>query len=293
MRNARPFILIAISLLIGLVAVVTAAQFVNSRSNVATTKVVVANRTLEPGTKVDASMLEVASFPAATRLKDSFDKTATIEGRVVVERVVQGEPVLGAKLAKPGEQAGLAAVLAPGRRAITVKVNDVSSVAGFTLPGSYVDLVVNTMDENQKPMSKIVLERVLVLAVAQQTSPGEKSKLPAAGTVTLEVSPEQAEQVDLARNIGHLAFALRNRSDTEPVATSGARRADLLRTASMASTNGGTNGGTAAKPEPKKIVAVKRAPVAKAPPPHDHFEIIRGVKKSSTEIDLASENNPT
>lgn len=292
MRNARPFILIAISLLIGLVAVVTAAQWVKNRSNVATTKVVVAARNLEPGTRLEASMMEVASFPAATSLKDSFQQTAQVEGRVVTSRVVQGEPVLAAKLAKPGEQAGLAAVLGPGRRAITVKVNDVSSVAGFTLPGSYVDLVVNTIDEHQKPLSKIVLERVLVLAVAQQTSPGEKSKLPASGTVTLEVSPEQAEQVDLARNIGHLAFALRNHADVEPVATSGARRADLLRTASMASTNGGAAAAEPKKPEPKKVVAVKRASVAKATPqPHEHFEIIRGAKKSQE--DVPSEANPT
>ena len=184
-------------------------------------------------------------------------------------------------------------MLQPGRRAITVKVTDVSSVAGFTLPGSYVDLVVNTIDENQKPMSKIVLERVLVLAVAHETSPGEKSKLPAAGTVTLEVSPEQAEQVDLARNIGHLAFALRNRSDTEPVATTGARRGDLLRT-TMASTNGNTNGDTAAKPEPKKVVVVVRRappPAAKPVEPKEKFEIIRGAKKSVE--DLPSETNPT
>ena len=293
MRNARPFILIAISLLIGLVAVLTAAQWVKSRSTVAAKQVVVATRVLEPGTKLEPSMLQVASFPAETQLKDSFDKTAAIENRVVTERIVQGEPVLAGKLAKPGEQAGLAAVLQPGRRAITVKVNDVSSVAGFTLPGSFVDLVVNTMDDNQKPLSKIVLERVKVLAVAQETSPGEKSKLPAAGTVTLEVSPEQAEQVDLARNIGHLAFALRNQSDVDPVATAGARRGDLLRTASMATPANGENAAPKAA-EPKKVVVVKRVVVAKeTPPPHEHFEIIRGVKKSVTDVDVPADSNPT
>lgn len=291
MRNARPYILIAISLLIGLVAVVAAMQWARNTNHVATTKVVVAARDLPPGTKVTAAMLQVAEFPAATVLKNAFADPAALEGRVVVQRIEPGEPILGGDLAKPGEQAGLAAILAPGQRAITVKVNDVSSVAGFTMPGSYVDLVVNTNDDNNRPLSKIVLERVLVLAVAQEMSPGDKGKTTTKeGTVTLAVTPEQAEQVDLARNIGHLAFALRNASDMSPVATSGARRHDLLHIASMGPTNG-ASGQAAPAPEPAKKVVVVRAKAEKAEAPKPKFEIIRGAKKSME--DVAYEANPT
>jgi pilus assembly protein CpaB len=293
MRNVRPYILIAISVLVGLVAVITAAQWVKSTSHLATTNVVVAARDLEAGTRVDVSMLQVVQFPAATTLVQSFSSPEAVAGRIVTTRIARGEPLLGSKVVESAK-AGLAAVLAPGRRAMTVKVTDVTNVAGFTLPGSYVDLLVNTTDEHNKPLSKIVLERVLVLAVAQDLST-DKAKLASVGTVTLDVSPAEAEQVDLARNVGSLSLALRNSADVERVATVGAHKTDILGSPSALSSSATAEAAPAAVPAPPvKVAARPRAPEAAKKPqpaPTEPFEVIRGSKKSVEQF--PAEANPT
>ncbi|RLM51892.1 Flp pilus assembly protein CpaB, partial [Halobellus sp. Atlit-31R] len=120
-------------------------------------------------------------------------------------------------------------------RAITVRVNDVVGVAGLALPGNYVDVIVSTATDPQpqiangreQSMSKIVLERILVLAVAQEVSRDE-TKPKVVNAVTLEVTPEQAEQLDLARSVGSLSLALRNQVDPAVAQTLGATKQNLL-----------------------------------------------------------------
>jgi pilus assembly protein CpaB len=141
--------------------------------------------------------------------------------------MLRGEPLLLSKLAPMGEKGGLSSVLAPGQRAVTVKVNEIMGVAGFALPGNYVDVMVNTPDGENQPVSKIVIERIQVLAVAQDVSTNE-SKPRVVNAVTLQVSPQQAEQIDLARSVGTLSLVLRSHSDNLPVQTTGARKLDLL-----------------------------------------------------------------
>jgi len=113
-------------------------------------------------------------------------------------------------------------------------VNDVVGVAGFALPGNFVDIMVNTQNEGSKrgeqdkAISKIVLERILVLAVAQESDrDGTKPKV--VNAVTLEVQPAQAELLDLARSVGTLSLVLRNQVDPKPGATEGATKATMLR----------------------------------------------------------------
>ena len=121
-----------------------------------------------------------------------------------------------------------------GKRAITVKVNEVIGVAGFALPGNYVDVMVNTQEDRGKhrrtrtAISKIVLEHILVLAVAQEAS-RDDTKPKVVNAVTLEVTPEQAEKLDLARSVGTLSLVLRNQVDPEARARPpGSTKATLL-----------------------------------------------------------------
>jgi pilus assembly protein CpaB len=153
--------------------------------------------------------------------------------------LARGEPVLEARLAPPGATLGLSALVAEGRRAMTVRVNDVIGVAGFALPGNYVDILVSTQDERQAPgegarsISKLVLERILVLAVAQEASASD-AKPRVVNAVTLEVTPQQAELLDLARSVGQLSLVLRNQVDTAPARTGGATKRSLLQLAQEA-----------------------------------------------------------
>jgi pilus assembly protein CpaB len=145
----------------------------------------------------------------------------------------QGEPILESKLASEGAKAGLSALVAKGKRAVTVKVNEVVGVAGFALPGNYVDVMVNMEGEGARradrdaSLSKIVLQRILVLAVAQETST-DVNKPKVVSAVTLELTPEEAEKLDLARSVGNLSLVLRNQIDQEAVQTAGATKAKLL-----------------------------------------------------------------
>jgi pilus assembly protein CpaB len=124
-------------------------------------------------------------------------------------------------------------VVAEGKRAMTVRVNDVVGVAGFALPGNYVDILVNTQRQPRRQHGaragdfKIVLERILVLAIAQESN-RDDTKPKVVNAVTLELTPEQVEKLDLARSVGTLSLVLRNQIDPNSANTEGATKSSLL-----------------------------------------------------------------
>jgi len=208
-------------------AVAMAAVWLNSRESLLTTHVVVAKEDVQIGTRLQPGMLQVIDWPSASPLKNPMTSIEQATDRVVNMPLVKGEPISMSKLAAKGETGGLSAVLREGRRAVTVKVNEIVGVAGFALPGNYVDVMVNTPDSNNNLVSKIVIERIQVLAVAQDVANLE-SKPKVVNAVTLEVTPAQAEKIDLARSVGSLSLVLRSQVDIESVSTVGARKNDLL-----------------------------------------------------------------
>src|SRR5213075_2467760 len=129
---------------------------------------------IDLGSRLTPPMLKAVEWPSGSMPKGAFANPADLDSRVLRASVLSGEPVLESKLAAVGSKGGLSAVVAEGKRAMTVRVNDVVGVAGFALPGNYVDIMVNTQNEGpkrvdqDKTISKIVLERILVLAVAQE-----------------------------------------------------------------------------------------------------------------------------
>jgi len=273
MRNLRPFVMILTSLGIGLAAMTVAAQWLRERGEQQTHPVLVAAHDLAAGTRLEASMFTVAHWPSALKLPPALSQPQDVEGRVITTALLRGEPLLQARLAAAGETGGLSALLREGRRAVTVKVNEIVGVAGFALPGNFVDVMVHTTDPQNQPVSRIVLERIRVMAVAQDTGPQE-NRPRLVNAVTLEVTPEEAERMDLARSVGTLSLVLRSQSDTAPVVTQGARKRDVLLTDVAA-----------APPPPKPAPAARRAapppPPAAEPAPDARPEILRGVKVSA------------
>ncbi|WP_300709668.1 Flp pilus assembly protein CpaB [Limnohabitans sp.] len=227
MRNIRPAVMLVLAIGMGMAAVAMAAVWLNSRESLLTTHVVVAKEDVQIGTRLQPGMLQVVDWPSASPLKNPLTSIEQATDRVVNMPLVKGEPISMSKLAAKGETGGLSAVLREGRRAVTVKVNEIVGVAGFALPGNYVDVMVNTPDSNNNLVSKIVIERIQVLAVAQDVANLE-SKPKVVNAVTLEVTPAQAEKIDLARSVGSLSLVLRSQVDTESVTTVGARKHDLL-----------------------------------------------------------------
>jgi pilus assembly protein CpaB len=136
--------------------------------------------------------------------------------RVVLTPLGRGEPVLRTKITGPGQRALLSSLLEDGKRAVTVRVDDVRGVAGFILPGDYVDVVLIAEDSppRRENYSDILLQHVKVLAVDQLSS--ERQEQPTvAKAVTVEVSPEQAQKLLLATNIGKLSLILRRPEEAD------------------------------------------------------------------------------
>ncbi|MDO9280918.1 MAG: Flp pilus assembly protein CpaB [Methylotenera sp.] len=289
MKNPRAFVMIVISVGIGLGAVVLASSWVSKQTKVASDKVVVAASDIDLGTPLTPQMLKVADWPKGSVPAGATDDVKTLDTRVVKVSLLRGEPVLESKLAPIGATGGLSAVIAQGNRAITVRVNDVVGVAGFALPGNYVDIVVNTEDESvkaenvNKSISKIVLEHILVLAVAQEQV-RDDTKPKVVNAVTLEVTPEQAEKLDLARSVGTLSLVLRNQVDNSVVTTAGSTKKNLLNRTEQPEVIATQQTGD--KTEVKKVV-VYRKPTVKKPvekPVYDQVEVVRGTNKTIEEF---------
>lgn len=137
--------------------------------------------------------------------------------RVALSPLKRGEAVLRSKITGPGQRASLASLLDEGRRAVTVQVDDVRGVAGFVLPGDFVDIVIIADDGSPKRQSysDILLEHVKVLAIDQVASEGEGQPT-VAKAVTVEVTKEQAQKILLATNIGKLSLILARPVESKP-----------------------------------------------------------------------------
>lgn len=290
MKSSRAVIVLFLALLCGLGAMFLGARFVTGGSN-ATTKVVVTAQQVPVGTPITESMIQTIDWPGSALPVGAFTKMEDLIGRVPASTLQKGEPVLDGRLTAAGTKGGLSAVIPDGFRAITVRVNEVMGVAGFALPGTFVDLMVNvrgTGDEG--PVSKIVLERIQVLAVAQDASE-DVTKAKVVNAVTLKVTPEQAETIDLARNVGTLSLVLRSQGDQQASNTEGVRTEDLIASkvpklvpiVRPKVEPAPVKQKPVAKPQPKTEVIVA-APTSAATPVRARVEVIRGVQRSESEL---------
>lgn len=232
MKNKRTLIVLTVAVISGLVSVLIASRWLSQQSSNNTARIAVAASDISLGQRLTPEMFKLTDWPSGSTPPGAIRELALLDGRVLKTSLLRGEPPLEAKLAPMGTAGGLSAVITEGRRAITVRVNDVIGVAGFALPGNYVDIIVNTQKEGERGskeinISKIVLERILVLAVAQEVS-RDDTKPRVVNAVTLEVTPEQAETLDLARSVGSLSLVLRNQVDPQPGTTIGATKATLF-----------------------------------------------------------------
>lgn len=270
MKNLKAFALLFLAVLIGLAAAVYAANMA-SRQTVASNKVVVAAVDIDLGGRINPQMLSTMDWPVGSVPAGAFKDVRELQDRVAKVGVMKGEAVVERKLAPPGSKGGLSAVIAEGKRAMTVRVNDVVGVAGFALPGNYVDVMVNAQqdkgpsgrDENRQ-ISKTVLEHVLVLAVAQEAN-RDDTKPRVVSAVTLELSPEDSEKLDLARSVGTLSLVLRNQIDKESVATQGITKNELFGDVNVKPVKAVTTGNPAPRPRPVVAPVAPSAPMARSP----------------------------
>ncbi len=190
--------------------------------------------------------------------------------RAARAEIIKGEILLAARFTDEGAGSTLAAVVAPSMRAVSVRVDDVVGVAGFVLPGNYVD-VVSAYREGMDTFSETIVQNVKVLAV-DQTASSDKNEPVIVRAVTLEVTPADAEKLVLAKQRGAIQLALRNPLDT--------RVAELTSARVLAPTPA---------PAPAPAPAVVRRPAAKksTSQPTGAVTVIRG-----TEVDREVPQSP-
>jgi pilus assembly protein CpaB len=224
--------MIGFAVVFGLLAVFIAQVWLNNQASmqarnapkptqVASQTVVVAKQPLRFGTELNASMLQEVPWPSDSLPAGAFAKISEVMSggrRVVLAAIEANEPVLALKITGAGQRATLSALVKPGMKAVTIRVNDVEGVGGFVLPGDHVDVVLTRQLEKGSATTQVVLQNTRVLAV-DQTADDRAAKATVAKSVTLEVDTVEAQKLWLASSVGSLSLLLRKAGETAETKT--------------------------------------------------------------------------
>lgn len=237
MKKYGTVIALGLAILFGVLAVFLVNKMLSSQSpktitvdrgdSMPVAEVVVAAKDLSIGSRLTADNLALTKWPRASVPRGSFSTIEEVDGRVNISKLVAGNPVLASELAAPGSGAGLVAAIKPGMRAMAIQVNEVTGVGGFILPNTFVD-VISIEERNRQKTAKRLLEKVEVLAIAQETFI-EDGKPKVVRTVTLELTPEDAQKLALQTSEGAIQLVLRNTLDEKEVKTPVIRTARPVR----------------------------------------------------------------
>jgi pilus assembly protein CpaB len=237
--------------------------------------VVVAADDLQVGTKLEDKDVRVVHFPSENLPAGTFHSKTKVVGRGVILPITRGEFILTSKLAGENAGSGLPALIPPGMRAVSVRVNDTTSVSGFVQPGTRVDVLLtgNPQGSNEQ-QTTTVLENVAVIATGTRLERNAAGEAQSAPVITLLVSPDDAERLTLASSQGHIQLALRNPLDT--------RQTDVAAVKSNSLYKGGLEPAPAAAPRsrPKHV----EAPAAPSIPTAYTVEVYKGDKKEETKF---------
>jgi len=239
--------------------------------------ILVAANDLQVGTKIEDKDVKYVHFPSSDLPVGVFHRKDKLLGRGVILPISRGEFILTNKLAGENAGYGLPSLIPPGMRAVSVRVNDTSSVAGFVLPGTRVDVLLTGNPEgvNQQETTT-VLENVAVLAAGQKLERNAAGEPQTTPVITLLVSPDDAQKLTLASNQGKIQLALRNPLDTKQEELAAARADVLYKFAAPPPRT------EAPKPaRVKRIAAPSPSPAAPAP---YVIEIYKGEKKEDTKF---------
>lgn len=244
-------------------------------------EIVVAVNDLEIGGIIQASDLRVIKWPADMTPEGAYSSPEEIVERVPSSSILANEPITDRRLAPPGSGFGLAPKVPPGMRAITVRVDDVSSVAGFVLPEMRVDVLVTgqpTAQQHSGQMTRTILSNVKVIGAGEQLEPDTSGRAQRVSTVTFLVNPDQAEMLTLASTKGRLRLVLRNARDDEIAETKGIFENEIFLP------------GWTPQPAPTRVaqtasIAPRQLPPPPLPPPA--IEVYRGAERSEEVVSQA------
>jgi pilus assembly protein CpaB len=238
---------------------------------------VVAVQPLSIGATIKPDDVKVVKVPVAQFPAGGISNVEEVIDRPVVSNILIDEPLHEGRLAARGSGIGLAPIIPEGMRAVSLRVNEVVGVAGFVLPGMRVDvLLTGRPPEKDGSVTVTVLQNILVLSAGQTIEPDSQGSAINAPTVTLLVTPQQAETLTLAANEGKVQLVLRNGSDQKVASTEGRAISELYKTGEKKKKPA---------PRPRPVRQVVRAappppPPAPLPPPPQEIVVIRGSEKT-------------
>src|SRR5687767_3172048 len=222
----------------GAILVAAAATFgaykllaANSKGGaVAMRPVVVASRDIPEGSVIDRIALTTVQWPVQTAPMGAYSSTDSVTGRVTRVAVFNGEAIVPGRLAPVGTGPGLELKIPPGQRAMAVRINDVAGISGLLLPNSRVDVLVTIQESagSGRQVAKLFMSNMLVLSVGTEIQRDQTGKAINATTVTLAVTPEEAERLAIAMNTGAIQLVLRGYGEPDSVRTRGANSGDVL-----------------------------------------------------------------
>ena len=242
-------------------------------------QVAVAARALPMGTLLTQSDVKLVAWPQSSPVAGGYSNVEEVVNRGLVAAVVENEPLTNGKVAAKEAGAGLPPMITQGMRAISVKVDEVVGVAGFVIPGARVDVVVTLNQQQDGGMSRTVVENAQVLTAGTRIDQEQaKDGRPLPSTVvTLLVTPDHAERIALAGNVGRITLTLRNPLDQTSIDTKGTRVNALM--------------GAPPPPPPAAVVfparrarVLPQAPPPPVPPPAYMVETIRAAKRGAEEV---------
>ena len=274
MNRTRLLMIGVLALAVGFFASVYVYKNLQSKSGAGTdtgVDVIVAADDLQVGARVEEHDIKVIKIPGADLPPGAPRKRADVIGHGVIVPISKGEFILPNRLAGENAGSGLPSLIPPGMRAVSVRVNEVVSVAGFVTPGTRVDvLLTGTPGTGGEQETTTVLQNVAVLAsghTLERTATGEAQTT---AVITLLVSPDDAQRLTLASSEGHIQLALRNPLDTKQDEVPSSNSRGLYR------------GLAAPVTQPVVHHAVVRKVEAPAPPPSTgvSIEVWQGDKKT-------------
>ena len=277
MNRSRLLMIGGLALALGLLASYTVytrlRNFAGSAGNELGVQVVVAANDIQVGVKLEAHDIRVITLPQSAVPPGAFSATSKVVGRGAVLPMSSGEFILPGKLAAINAGAGLPSMIPPGMRAVSVRVNDVVSVAGFVQPGTRVDVLATGSGSGNDRQTTTVLENVAVIAVGKSLDRNASADGQTAPVITLLVSPDDAQKLALVSQEGRIQLSLRNPLDTKKGGIGATRTSSLYLGEAPAATE--------PKPRIRKVAA--KVP-ASAPAPYA-VEMIRGSKRDEIKFE--------
>ena len=294
----QTIIALGVAVILGLVAVFLANTYLTSRERQMAAepqgmvRIAVASLPLEYGAEITPDKVKFVNYPATSLPPGTYRSVAELlpqgKHRVALRPIQVNQPLLAADLSGEGQNASIAALLPDGMRAATVRINDVSGVAGFVKPNDTVDVLITRQAiGSDEQVTDVLLQNIRVIAMGQDAS-GANDKPSVQRSATLEVTPVDAQKLALGQQLGQLSFVLRKPGEEQNIASVETVSLNDLRYSYYGARPASAppvdrQAQIARLSQPRRAPPVRRA-VAPAPPATKTISVTRGVETKDYEV---------